>query len=154
MSKPSYIAVDNKSFPVTENLFTALSWLQSPTEELTVWTDAVRINQQDDLERNEQVSKMRTIYERASYVFMWLQEPPDDSHLAFVLIRDVASHLRAGRDLTDFVKQWDMIPARLKQFQALNMLFLRDYWYRVWVIQEVNSASYAAVHCGPDTIDL
>lgn len=34
------------------------------------------------------------------------------------------------------------------------MLLLRDYWYRVWIIQEVNSASYATVHCGPDAIDL
>jgi hypothetical protein len=154
MTKPSYIIVDNRSFPVTENLFTAISWLRSPIEELTIWIDAVCINQQDDVERNEQVSKMRSIYERASHVFMWLQEPSDDSHLAFVLIRDVASHLRAGRDIADFVKQWHETPGRLKQFQALNSLLQRDYWYRVWVIQEVKSASYATVHCGPDTADL
>lgn len=46
------------------------------------------------------------------------------------------------------------LPGRLKQFQALNKLLQRDYWYGIWAIQEVNSASPAAVHCGPDAVGM
>jgi hypothetical protein len=43
-------------------------------------------------------------------------------------------------------------PARENQFSALVLLFRRQYWWRIWVIQEVSCARTAMVYCGDDSI--
>jgi hypothetical protein len=41
----------------------------------------------------------------------------------------------------------------VKDFDALVCLFRRRYWSRVWVVQEIASASQAVVYCGPDFVE-
>jgi hypothetical protein len=50
---------------------------------VTIWTDALCINQDDILERNVQVSLMSRIYREARTVLIWLGEAEGDSDLAF-----------------------------------------------------------------------
>ena len=43
-------------------------------------------------------------------------------------------------------------PERAEELEALVVLFRRQYWWRIWVIQEVSSAKKAMVYCGDESI--
>jgi hypothetical protein len=43
-------------------------------------------------------------------------------------------------------------PSYQDDFAALVTLFSRDYWNRIWVVQEKINAWKIAVYCGPDAI--
>jgi hypothetical protein len=75
VNKKGSIVLEGHEFPVTENLLAALRHLCNvnrepiPTEKSVVsywWIDAICINQDNILERNEQVSLMTRIYKKAS----------------------------------------------------------------------------------------
>jgi Heterokaryon incompatibility protein (HET) len=83
------IHLEETTFPVTESLFTALWHLRpsSPSDAaLTIWIDAVCINQSDNLEKAEQVRKMRRIYQLTSQVLIWLGPSANDSEALLDLI--------------------------------------------------------------------
>ncbi len=71
---------------VGPNLFSALRQFRHTTDERPLWVDALCINQSDTVERSFQVSLMRSIYEKAACVLMWLGEEAEDSNLAMDLI--------------------------------------------------------------------
>jgi hypothetical protein len=66
------IIVDAEPFDVRHNLYLALLHLRSPTHAITIWVDAICINQADSNERSQQVSLMAFIYTRATRVVAWL----------------------------------------------------------------------------------
>lgn len=53
------------------------------------WNDTVCNNQTDTQGQNEQVSKMKAIYERADEVIAWLGPSSNNSHLVFQLVREL-----------------------------------------------------------------
>ncbi|GAP92954.1 putative heterokaryon incompatibility protein [Rosellinia necatrix] len=61
-------------FPVGRNVETALRRLRSDTKPLSIWVDAICINQDDLNERSGQVKIMRMIYSQATTVHIWLGE--------------------------------------------------------------------------------
>lgn len=52
------VLVNNESFNIGTNLDTALRYLRHEDESKTLWVDAVCIDQQSVLERNQQVNRM------------------------------------------------------------------------------------------------
>jgi hypothetical protein len=70
---------------VTPNLGTALLRLRYDDRERLVWIDAICVNQDDLLERSEQVKLMRDIYSHAWRVIVWLGE--DEGEYAETAIR-------------------------------------------------------------------
>jgi hypothetical protein len=142
------ISIDGLRFPVTHSLLTALRHFHHVSEHQVLWVDAICINQQDNDERSEQVNKMRSIYEGATEVKVWLGEASENSGRALGLVHDLKDLLLNQGDIARFVAD----PSRLDQFRALEALLMRPYWKRVWVIQEVQSAAKATVYCGPDSV--
>ncbi|KAK5126780.1 hypothetical protein LTR85_009714 [Meristemomyces frigidus] len=68
-----HICIDGRIIDVTVNLEEALRHLQqSITEPLTLWIDAVCIDQNNEAEKSEQVAHMRDIYSKAEDVVTWL----------------------------------------------------------------------------------
>jgi hypothetical protein len=61
-----------KPIYISANLHAALQRLRSPHDQVTLWVDAICINQQDDDERAYQVGMMRDIYKNSSEVLIWL----------------------------------------------------------------------------------
>jgi hypothetical protein len=59
-------------FFVRSNLNNALRHLRHSNQQMTLWVDAICINQKDDAERNVQVKRMAEIYNQASNVCVWL----------------------------------------------------------------------------------
>ncbi|KAI0096609.1 heterokaryon incompatibility protein-domain-containing protein [Nemania sp. FL0031] len=66
------LALNGHKVPIKHNLALALRYLRSDSYHLTLWIDAVCINQNDIIERNAQVALMALIYSRATAVVTWL----------------------------------------------------------------------------------
>jgi len=75
---------------ITRNLKSALQHLREEEKVRVLWIDAICINQDDPIEREEQVSHMREIYQQAERVVVWLGESADDSDAALSLCARVA----------------------------------------------------------------
>lgn len=77
------IEVDGYEIHVTTNLYNALSMFRSQGIfgcNYRLWVDAICINQEDHVERGEQVAFMREIYERAWKVITWLSRDRQHQH--------------------------------------------------------------------------
>jgi hypothetical protein len=66
------LALNGYDVPIWHNLALALRYLRSASHPLTLWVDAVCINQVDIDERNSQVTLMAVIFSRAIAVVAWL----------------------------------------------------------------------------------
>lgn len=76
------INISGNEVSVTYSLESALKHLRKDSEELSIWADAVCINQKDEAEKNRQVMMMGKVYKKAENVFVWLGIADDDSNLA------------------------------------------------------------------------
>lgn len=116
------------------SLHAALEALRDETEGVLVWADSVCIDQQSNREKSQQLSRIPQIYGKAEQVVVWLGVEMDDSEHAQTLLRDVAhgeAQLNSDLDL-----------------RAIVSLFDREYWSRLWVVQEILHASDIVVRCG------
>ncbi|TVY16059.1 hypothetical protein LARI1_G003817 [Lachnellula arida] len=94
---------------------------------------------------------MRRIYEQAANVAIWLgraYEELDLTSLAFNLLQDLHLHISNKKYLMNTI--WDS--KTVDSLESVANLFNRDYWDRVWIVQEVNSARHITVKCGKYTI--
>jgi hypothetical protein len=147
-TNPREITIDGVEFPVTENLFQALTHLRSHRSSRTIWIDAICINQGDISERNEQVKLMGTIYARAQKVVVWLGEEADFSSEAISLAQELCDKRQDRDELIRILQR----SGATHRFRALWYLLYRDYWNRIWVVQETFFAQEAVVQCGHASI--
>jgi hypothetical protein len=142
------IILEGTEFSVTMNLFEAMNAIRSPTELLVIWIDAICINQQDLVDRSEQVKFMRRIYEDAAMVNVWLGPATKDSSLALTLIRKMGEGLYSSETAKTVLKECN----GYQSLRALVDLFRREYWQRTWVIQEFSLAKETTIHCGGESV--
>ncbi|KAI1088080.1 HET-domain-containing protein [Rostrohypoxylon terebratum] len=143
------ISIDGSDFPVTSNLLAALRYLRDvlgTADPITLWVDAVCINQRDLDERREQVSMMRDIYASAERVIIWLGEEDEESEIAFNTIPVLATRKHCPGDECDE----DLLSMVRSCSSFFNGLPTRRPWFsRVWVIQELAMAKQdPLVVCG------
>lgn len=169
------ITIDNQSSPVRKNLWCALSSYRKKTNEGTfrglVWIDALCINQQDILERNYQVNKMKVIYSQADTVLIWLGPEENDSSrlLRFIMTMPPLTYspdqgppskyarfpfpseptIKLLMPRPDFTID-DLFQELFDQTlgQAFSAMFQRAYWKRLWIVQEVLLAKKLLILCG------
>ncbi|ORX96638.1 heterokaryon incompatibility protein-domain-containing protein, partial [Clohesyomyces aquaticus] len=121
--KTHIIHVRGFEIPVTSNLCQALVRLRKPDRSITLWVDALCINQDHLEERNDQVKQMPKIYSAAQEVVAWLGESTKESDAAMRLVTLPPKILeRYSQSITQ---------------REMNDLLCRAYWTRVWVIQEL-----------------
>ncbi|TAQ91160.1 hypothetical protein B7494_g520 [Chlorociboria aeruginascens] len=142
------ILINGRAFSVTGNLNQALYRLRprKGDQELTLWVDAICINQTDIPERNSQTAQMKTIYQNAEGVSVWLGSEADGSTLAMDLAREL--NVMTVEEVAMALRD----PSRIEQFKAMIILFRRRYWWRIWVLQEVYFSRRSTVYCGKDYI--
>ncbi|KAK8057796.1 heterokaryon incompatibility protein-domain-containing protein [Apiospora saccharicola] len=141
------VLVDGTELQVTVNLESALRHLRREWEPLTLWIDAISINQQDLDERSEQVSLMRSIYQHASRVIVWLGDGV--RHRIVGLSRHSKPPARVtfyGDDRDDervaeFSKQWS-IPKPSAKYTAIDVLC----FVRTLLLQDCADYSVARLH--------
>ncbi|KAH8767962.1 heterokaryon incompatibility protein-domain-containing protein [Hyaloscypha sp. PMI_1271] len=156
-----FITVNCADFGVTRNLYTALLRLRRRFRDVVVWIDAVCINQSDVAERNEQVLKMRDIYNKAAPTIAWLGEDGDGLiRIAFKIIKAFAHILEKYDELTipytTYVELVVLFYPQLFEantWMALERLFDRPWWHRAWVYQEFVISHQVVLMCGKATLD-
>jgi hypothetical protein len=150
------IFVDGHEMEVTQNLEEALQAFCSQSEfqsSFKLWVDAICINQRDNEERGRQVRRMREIYGHAWTVIAWLGGEHQGSTQAIQLVQDLSERTHCGNELE--ARLWED-PGYLGtgSWRALNQLMERQYWCRLWIIQEiVMGASAMVIRCGTSSID-
>ncbi|RBA15907.1 hypothetical protein FPRO05_12128 [Fusarium proliferatum] len=131
------ITIDGKEKDITKNLESALRHLRHRNRPRTVWADALCINQDDLQEKTLQVRQMGNIYSKASQVLVWLG--PEDNKTSAV---DIIQKFAADREL-----HWNNTGDEWKLFQ-LYFFLSKDWWSRVWTVQELVLAKRVVYHCG------
>lgn len=135
------IEIDGFEVPIRINLWEALYYLAPTHSTRVLWIDAICINQESDAERNHQVAQMGRIYSSAETVVVWLGSPTKECQALFQLLGNP--------------HQWSELqnsPTLLKQsLEHLVLLCQREYWTRLWIIQEVILASSIIIQCGADS---
>jgi hypothetical protein len=128
---PETILLEGFELPVTKNLSSALSHARDRKKRVSLWADAVCINQADKDEQGHQVAQMRSIYRAATRVIIWLGE-------ATVSSDNAMEYIDLGMPDIDLLPNVDVME-----------LFCRQWWKRVWVVQEVASAQHdPIIRCG------
>lgn len=126
-------------YAITENLANALHSLRLPDKERLLWIDAICINQYDDDERASQVGKMFVIYQKAERVVAWLGKQLKWTFLAFNLINEGRTFRPKEHGLSCKVKE---------AHKALKEVYLRPWFRRTWIRQEVFAAQAVILKCG------
>ena len=144
----SKIELDNNSYlPISANLESFLRYRRQPDQSVTLWIDAICINQHDLRERSSQVQAMWKIYLLASRLSIWLGPPSDDSALAMNALREFTYE-------TTYTK----LSSSQEESTAIRCLLRRAWWFRAWIVQEVAFGAIgvkhknAVVRCGSEHI--
>jgi len=142
------VPMNNGAVLVTPNLKHALLRLKPvrPNEELVIWVDALCIDQMNIPERNVQTGKMRMIYENAQKLYVWIGLKNHGSSEAIQLAQMLKT--RSRQEVARILKH----PNTAYALEALVQLFRRQYWWRIWVIQEVSCSKETTIYCGDNAI--
>ena len=142
---PKYITVNNTTVSVGQNLWNALRSLRLKDKARTIWVDALCINQEDISERNEQVLIMNRIYREATKVLIYLGESSEDTDAVFSVSATVRRQLSLPWATSTKLST--------EKAKACMTLCYRPYWRRVWIIQEILSASKLEILCGTNSME-
>jgi hypothetical protein len=69
------------------------------------WIDAICVNQQDLVERSQQVQRMADIFSKVARVIIWLGLETPDTHVAVRYFKEISSNVDVdwGRWSTRFI---------------------------------------------------
>ena len=146
------------SVSITKNLYDALLRLRKPHLRLRIWADALCIDQNDMVERRQQVQLMRRIYQQAEKCLVWLGAHTELDALAFKLLNTIQDYLKSRPSDRDGKV---LIPGRILaeysttpgEWDALLHLFARPWFERVWTLQEITLPRQVLMTCGKFSFD-
>jgi hypothetical protein len=138
-----YIFVSGNNILVRENLWCALQHLRLESENRVLWIDAMCINQQNIHERNHQVAQMRMIYKQARRVVVWLGPSDPSSVLGFQSLNNPGEWMELAGSKNPLTRSEGN-----KKLGAICSLFTRQYWNRLWIIQEYLLPRELILQCG------
>ncbi|KIM93081.1 hypothetical protein OIDMADRAFT_70040, partial [Oidiodendron maius Zn] len=80
--------IDGQTFCVRQNLWNCLDQVRLNHKIRFLWIDAICINQNNPVEKSEQVLKMGDIYSRATEVYAWLGEADCHTNRVFDVLQE------------------------------------------------------------------
>lgn len=137
------ILCNKKPLSVTSNLFSALVALRSGSRYL--WVDAICVEQQNDEEKGFQVRNMLLIYQRATRVIAWLGEAHPLARSLLNAVNDSARYPMGTNKTTDIHLDVD------QACTALQNLYMKPWYRRIWVQQEIFAARSLVFQWGSHT---
>lgn len=160
-AKTKEIQLNGHKVNITQNLYVALDRLRTYCTDLTrmsIWIDALCIDQQNVAEKSFQVGRMTEIYGQAHAVCAWLGESdPEkkadmellfDDFEAIRLYREVSSEERASKDDPALgLLDWGAI-------KCLVELAVNPWFGRVWTLQEAVLCRDCRIYAGPHCTTL
>ena len=155
------ILVNDQVFKATKNLEDALKHLRHRDERLYFWVDAICMNQADEEEKQHQLRLMPIIFARAQETRVWLGPEENESDRAITLLNSLSDINVEGFSKNGLLRS--AVGERASQVAsrpwtddanlvALQHLFVRSYWFRVWVVQEIAVSRKVQIFCGRSTL--
>ena len=140
---------------MSSNLFAALRHLRFQDQERCLWVDALCIDQSAIPERNSQVSHMRTIYQRARKVVIWLGEEFEGVEIAVQSLKEMADNprLHINPSLAPHLKTIDHAAHLGELLEALETFLTLPWWTRTWTVQEFILGRQRELRCGKFFLD-
>jgi hypothetical protein len=174
LTKKRSILFRGRRYKITTNLYSALLHFPDVIDDFDTsafWIDAFCINQADNDEKSKQIPRMRDIYMSAARVLAWLGpvEVEDDSvRKAFSLARKLSGALAntglslAQRLTLNLAQVFPNLSGQVEIDVAsgiigsyLSHIFQREWFKRVWVVQEVSLPKTSPLLiCGRYSADL
>ncbi|KAJ5062029.1 heterokaryon incompatibility protein-domain-containing protein [Bipolaris maydis] len=142
------IKLNGKPFWITDNLYAALRNLQLHDRDRILWIDAICINQENKAEQSQQVQQMGQIYEKAEKLLIWLGKATPQ---IIALMETLSQFRNTDPDYhykPETFKDWNWKDHSIAIKQLLN----REWFTRVWILQEAAKAHRADVCCGVRSI--
>ena len=138
--------LNDEHFAINQNLHVALQHLREETWKRELWIDAICINQDDESERSRQVSFMGDIYACATRVVNWLGPSTPNTALGL----EILAYLFGDKDMSS-EPPWENHKSALLR-AGLQDILKRDYFGRIWVVQENALASMIILQVGSATL--
>lgn len=151
-TNPVVVYCNGAEFKATRNLHSSLRRLRQ-NKIYTLWIDAICINQNDRVERADQVKQTHRIYSQATPVWVDLGDPLPQQHQVFALMQKLVEVLGDDENDTRPIDYW--------RFESLGLpvvddpvwahwqeLLARPYFRRVWVVSWVYSLPMMS-RCSP-----
>ena len=144
------------SLEIRTNLFRALPFIHDFRPEprtRPLWVDAICLNQDDDDEKATHVPYMGQVYENATRTLIWLGEAADNSDLAMDDMESLTQKLLTVKNPSSLsVRQrltnYDLPLPDDQRWEALKVLQLRPWVFRLWTLQEIVLSKEAVLLCG------
>lgn len=132
------------------------TWYAAETDErytcpeTLMWVDSICINQKSDEERNSQVPLMAEIFGLASEVILWIGEGEGDENLEAIRFLHGLADLydmepSVARQLVSYIVRE---PGLRSSWLALGQFLAKEWWKRLWILQEIVLAQSAILVCG------
>ena len=151
------IICNDKKLLVTPSLHLALCTFYSLSQPCPVWADAICINQSNDEEKARQVPLMDKYYSEAQRVLVWLGSSGTHTDLVMDEVKALNKSLETIERsilISDKTLQSHGLPIQNDPFwQGISEIFARNWYRRLWVVQEVALASHVVVFCGSKSIE-
>ncbi|KAF2164975.1 hypothetical protein M409DRAFT_56321 [Zasmidium cellare ATCC 36951] len=164
-SDPRSITIGGNEQVVRLNCFHALYqicriWEQGRLQSPFIWIDSICINQDDAQEKGLQVANMADLYNKANHVLAYVGLHSEDSRFLIQKVHEVAN-FAFDCNHADFLcsscrQPWEewVLELGAENLNKLNIACSnfgeREYWKRIWIIQEVARAKSISILCGSD----
>jgi hypothetical protein len=154
------LLVDDQEFKISKNLHIILLHLRYPDRIRTLWIDATCINQQDGIEKGQQVALMGQIYQQADTVLCWLGELSTHRLWALEFLQVLAEEAPRYKKPDQVECYWAVLNDGLVPGVDVNMVveaalethveavYKSDWFTRLWIVQELALARNPRILCG------
>ncbi|KAL5410048.1 hypothetical protein PMIN03_005624 [Paraphaeosphaeria minitans] len=158
-ARPKALGVNGRRLQVTESAYQVVHDLTPEKGERYIWVDFICINQEDVIERANQVKRMGLIYAKASQVTIILNtvtpvDYGDSDRVAHHLNKLNANLKRSTWKLDEQVAYFQKVGTYRVSvgWEVLTRLFQREYWTRAWIVQEIAMAQKIIVVYGDNEL--
>ncbi|GKT50824.1 heterokaryon incompatibility protein 6, OR allele [Colletotrichum spaethianum] len=132
------VEISNRPIPISRHLHKCLVSLRREDSPLTLWIDAICINQSSNQEKNTQVPLMRDIYKGATEVLIWLGESTAGLDRVFNSIQRVIEHNIEIEPKGISQVAEELLKASPDETEQAFTEFVNIPWFRrTWIIQEL-----------------
>ncbi|KAI9650422.1 hypothetical protein NHQ30_000436 [Ciborinia camelliae] len=151
-NKVEEVIIDDTTVKITLNLHMALQHLRFEKEDLILWVDALCINQDNFQEKIHQIRQMGNIYQKAEKVVVWLGLGTRETDLVMDTMKQLHKESLSWTSAELTVRAYGWIRERNTQLvywrEGMKLVLERQWFRRIWILQEVANARTATVHCG------
>ncbi|MCJ1482615.1 hypothetical protein MMC06_002781 [Schaereria dolodes] len=149
------ILCNSTPFYVSSDLSQAIRSLTALKASRPLWIDYICIDQSNNKEKEWQLKLMGKYYSQAMMVWIWLGPPSAYSNLAMEEMAELAANLPRLSIFQPTTNEWlakNKLPVNDDNFwEGIDYLFTREWFNRLWTMQEFALASHATFVCGPKT---